>query len=166
MGKGQAFTTNVFDPSACDASTLSEFQALVLAGGEVDPTTLPNLIQRALVLGFAHLGASLVGVSGIKRPNDSYRSKVFMKAKSPLNPSKFEFELGWVYVNPCARGNRLASRLVLDLMPALKGAAVYATSRVDNWPMHSSLHRAGFRLEGTPYPSNMNEPDIQLFVCG
>jgi ribosomal protein S18 acetylase RimI-like enzyme len=165
MNESAAFTIETSAPSACDAPVLAEFQVLVLEGGEVDPNTLPALVQRALALAFVRSGDSLVGVGGIKRPNPSYRSKVFKCAHAKLNPADFEFELGWIYVRPSAQGNRLATRLVLELMPSLGGAAVYATSRTNNGRMHSSLIRGGFREEGTPYPSKRNEPEIQLFVC-
>ncbi|MBN8886835.1 MAG: GNAT family N-acetyltransferase [Rudaea sp.] len=86
------------------------------------------------------------------------------KARPELNASNFEFELGWVYVHPSARGHRLASSLVQELLSRLKGTAIYATCRVDNTRMHASLFRAGFRQAGTPYPSKINDPELRLFV--
>lgn len=150
---------------ACTTDDLATFRQMVIEGGEVDPNTLPGLIEQALALAFARMDSSLVGVGTIKRPYDAHRAKVFEKAKSLLNPSEFEFELGWFYVHPSARGNRLASKLVQALMPSLEGRAVYTTSRTDNDRMHASLKRAGFVQEGTPYPSKMNDQEIQLFIC-
>lgn len=43
-------------------------------------------------------------------------------------------------------------------------ARVYATSRVDNSPMHATLSRFGFESAGVPYPSKQNDVPIQLFV--
>jgi ribosomal protein S18 acetylase RimI-like enzyme len=165
MSESVAFTIEVSAPGVCEAAAVAEFQALVREGGEVDPSTLPALVESALSLAFVKSGSSLVGVGAIKRPYSSYRSRVFKSARSQLSPHDFEFELGWVYVHPSAQGNRLASRLVQELLPSLKGAAVYATSRADNARMHASLSRAGFRREGARYPSKINEPEIQLFVC-
>lgn len=141
------------------------FEQMVLEGGEVNPKTLPGLVARALVLAFARLDRVLVGVGAIKRPYDSHRGDVFEWAKAELDPTQFEFELGWVYVNASGRNRRLASRLVEKLMPSLNGASVYATSRVDNTRMHASLTRFGFKRVGVPYSSKQNEPEIQLFVC-
>ncbi len=140
------------------------FEQMVLEGGEVNPKTLPGLIDRALVLAFARLDGVLVGVGAIKRPYVSHRGDVFEWAQAELDSTKFEFELGWVYVNVSGRNRRLASRLVEELMLSLNGASVYATSRVDNERMHASLKRFGFKRVGVPYPSKQNEPEIQLFV--
>lgn len=152
-------------PKACTASDLAAFKEMVIKGGEVNPITLPNLVEQALALAFARLDNILVGVGAIKCPYESHRSETFENAKSLLNPSEFEFELGWFYVNPSTQGNRLASKLVQALMPALEGRATYSTSKTNNYRMHSSLRGAGFAKEGTPYPSKLNDQYIQLFVC-
>ncbi|MBI4290780.1 MAG: GNAT family N-acetyltransferase [Betaproteobacteria bacterium] len=164
MCQNRGFTIDISAPNACNAAALAKFEVLVREGGEVDPNTIHALIERALSLAFVKSPSSLVGVGAIKRPNPSYRNRVFRSASSALNAGHFEFELGWVYVRPSAQGHRLASRLVQKLMPTLKGAAVYATSRVNNERMHASLVRGGFRQEGPSYPSKLNEPEIQLFV--
>ena len=104
-------------------------------------------------------------VGAVKRPNTDYRAGVFAKADVKQEPAQFEFELGWVYVHPSARGRGLASALVGVLVPTLHGARAYATSRVNNERMHASLKRFGFKPVGIPYPSQLNEPEIQLFLC-
>lgn len=154
----------VLSPKACIAADLVTFRQMVIEGGEIDPITLPRLIEQALALAFARMDSALVGVGAIKRPYDAHRAKVFEKAESLLNPSEFEFELGWFYVHPSARGNRLASKLVQTLMPSLEGRAVYTTTRTNNDRMHASLQRSGFVQEGAPYPSRMNGQEIQLFI--
>ena len=78
---------------------LTELQARVKEGSEVNPASWPGLMQRALALGFVHSSGSVVGVGGIKRPNNSHGVKVFAKAKSKLKPAAFEFELGRVCHN-------------------------------------------------------------------
>ena len=152
-------------PKEYSAEDIAAFMQMVKEGGEVDPATLPAFVDRALVLVTAHLHGRLVGIGAIKRPYDEYRARVFAKAKSLLDPTKFEFELGWFYISPAARGNGLASELVQALMPALASRAAYSTSRTNNDRMHASLRRAGFVPEGAPYPSNMNDQEIQLLIC-
>jgi len=89
---------------------------------------------------------------------------VFAKAKTLHVPEDFSLELGWVYVQPAARDQRLSSRLVRRLVQELGADSVYATSRVDNEKMHAALERVGFKKSGAPYPSALNAPQIQLFV--
>jgi len=136
----------------------------VLEGVEVDAHTLPALIERALALALVRDEESVVGIGAIKRPNASYRNRVFGDAKSRLVPAQFDFELGWIYLCEAARGKRLTTPIVQALLLRLEGRPVYATSRVDNVPMHASLTHCGFRKEGTPFPSKQNQGQIQLFV--
>lgn len=158
-------TVTVVPPKVCAAADLDAFKQMVIEGGEVEPGTLSSLLGQALALAFARVDCAVVGVGAIKRPYDAHRAKVFAKAKSLLNPSTVEFELGWFYVHPSFRGNRLASKLVQALMPSLEGRAAYTTSRTDNDRMHASLKRVGFVSEGMPFPSKMNKQEIQLFIC-
>lgn len=164
MSENQAITISAFAPANCPVDRLLAFKQMVMKGGEVNRQTLPGLIDRALVLAFVHSAEVLGGVGAIKRPYDDYRSSVFARASTTLNPSDFDFELGWIYVDPAFRGRRLSSHLLEKLIPYRSNAAVYATSNVDNEPMHASLRRVGFKPEGVPYPSKINDPLIQLFV--
>ncbi len=164
MSELPSVVITVLPPSKVGAAERTAFEKMVLEGGEVDPKTLPGLVGRALVLAFVRLDGELVGVGAIKRPYESHRDDVFSWAKAEHDPTQFEFELGWVYVNAAGRNKRIASQLVEELMPSLNGACVYATSRVNNERMHASLRRFGFSRAGIPYPSKQNDPKIQLFV--
>ena len=165
MSESASVAISVLPPAKVSAGERVAFEQMVREGGEVNPETLPGLIDRALALAFAHLDGVLVGVGAIKRPHESHRNDVFKWAKAELDSTQFKFELGWVFINESGRNRRLASRLVGELMPALYGTPVYATSRVNNNRMHSSLKRFGFKRIGVPYPSKQNQPAIQLFVC-
>ena len=157
------FRVETIPPKDCHELALGEFRSMVLRGGEVNPVTLERLIRRATVLGFVRAGADLVGVGAIKTPNESHRAKVFSKAESGADPLAFGHELGWIYLMPAARGRRLVGPLAHALLTELRGAAVYATTRVDNAPMWASLRKLGFLAEGEPYPSSLGEVQIQLF---
>lgn len=164
MTEAPEFIVSARSPDECDAERLATFQALVLEGGEVNPVTLPNLIRQARTLAFVQLNQSVVGIGGIKRPNESHRGKVFSRSKTNLNPAMFDFELGWVYIRPIARNKHQVSPLIRELLTGLKGAPIYATSNVNNASMHTSLKNCGFTPDGNPYPSKLNESYIQLFV--
>ena len=155
----------VLAPGDVSPADRAMFEHLVLEGAEVDPSTLPDLADRALALAFARLGGELLGVGAVKRPYVSHRDGVFASANADCDPGKFDFELGWVYVKPDHRKKRVSSRLVEKLMPWLNGSAVYATSGVNNDRMHSSLSRFGFKPIGTTFPSKQNKGELQLFVC-
>lgn len=165
MSNDHTMVVTAKPPNACGIEDLNAFQQFVLAGGEVNADTLPGLVTRALSLAFVRIGEQLVAVGAIKRPNAGYRAGIFDKAGVKQDPTQFEFELGWIYVDPSVRGKGIASAVVEVLVHTLHGARAYATSRVNNEPMHTSLMRYGFTPIGSPYPSQLNEPNIQLFLC-
>jgi hypothetical protein len=141
------------------------FRELVLAAGEVDPTTLPALYGNALVLGFARSHGKLVGVGAIKRPFPGHRDQVFAMARATFSPTSFVYELGWFHVLKDFEGNRISSRMVEQLMSWANGASVYATSRINNDRMHGALtRRGGFVVEGSDFPSQRGAVPLRLFV--
>lgn len=165
MSQDSSVVIAVRQPSSASTAELSAFKEFVLVGGEVNSETLPGLLLRALSLGFARIDGELVAVAGIKRPNLGYRAGAFRNSGALHDPAQFEFEFGWVYVHPSARGKGVATALVEALVPTLNGACAYATSRLDNVQMHAALKKFGFKTVGAPYPSKLNEPEIQLFLC-
>ena len=55
--------------------------------------------------------------------------------------------------------------MVDQLMKHADGAGVYATSRINNGPMHSALTaHGGFVREGSEYPSQQGDVPLRLFV--
>jgi len=149
-------------PAEVTAAERAAFMQQVREGGEVDPDTLRALVDRAVALAMASNDGAMVGVGAIKRPNPTHRSHVFKAAKVDLLSEAFE--LGWLFVHPDMRGRGLSCGLVAALVPCIGAARVYATSRVDNAPMHATLNRFGFKSVGVPYPSRQNDTTIQLFV--
>lgn len=149
-------------PDEVTPADRAAFVKQVCEGGEVNPNTLPALVDRAVALAMARKDGSLVGVGAIKRPNLSHRGHVFKAAKVDLLPDALE--LGWVFVQPATRGLGISAMIVEALVPYVGATRVYATSRVDNVPMHATLNRFGFKSVGVPYPSKQNNTPIQLFV--
>jgi len=164
MTQESPFIVYAKSPSSCSANDINCFKELVISGGEVTSGTLSALVSNALSLAFASRDGRIVAVGAIKRPNAGYRDVVFAKAKAIQNPSHFQYELGWVYVSLLSRGCNLSGALVAALLPSLGIEPAYATSRVDNIPMHATLEHSGFRPVGAPYPSKLNTPAIQLFL--
>jgi hypothetical protein len=136
----------------------------VLAGDEVYPESLNDLVSRALTLAFARFEKQLVGVGAIKRPNPSYHTETFAKAGMKHTTPKYKFELGWIFVHRSSRRCGVANALVEKLVLSLNGTPVYATSRLDNEGIHIILKRYSFYPLGIPYSSQRNDSMIQLFV--
>jgi hypothetical protein len=157
-------SVDVFSPREISSVDRVAFERMVLAGGEVNPGTLPGLIDRAVALALLRVNGVLLGVSGIKRPYDSHRRDVFLSARASVDWQTYSVELGWTYVDPTGRGRRFGSILIQELIPSLKGESAFATSRANNERMHSSLTRFGFVPVGVAYPSKQNDQNIRLFV--
>jgi hypothetical protein len=152
-------------PGEVEAENSALFKKIVLETGEVNQETLSALYERARIVCFARLDGHLAGVGALKRPYSRHRAKVFKKSKSDLNPKLFAYELGWFHVLSRFKGRHISSHMVEQLMNHADGAAVYATSRVNNDPMHSTLIAHGaFVREGSEYDSEEGEVPLCLFI--
>jgi len=136
----------------CKAADKKEFCKLVVSGGEVKEVHVSNGIKRAQTLAFAHEDGVLAGVGCLKTPLQSYKRKVFRKAKSALSADSFAAELGYVSVAKDHQGKGISRQITEALLQGHKGK-LFATSAAGNTRMHRTLARAGFNHQGEPYES-------------
>jgi len=148
-------------PKDCSKEELVRFENLVRKGDQVNSWGLSTRIGRALVLVFMTRAGALEGVAALKVPAASYRTKVGAESGTPLLPEAYPFELGWLYIDPAARGRKQAPLLVEAALGACKGAGVFATSRHDNEAAHHILVSHGFVRAGEAYETDDGH---QLFL--
>lgn len=150
-------------PSSCSKAELGAFETLLKEGGEVPSQGLHERVLRAEWLVFAlEEDGTLSGISALKKPNDSYKKKVFRKAGTELKPDDFPFEAGWLFVDPGFRGKKY-SRLLLDAVIRLAASnSVYATTRENNELMRRTNRHCGLMDTGSPYTSE--EGDYRLLL--
>ena len=151
-------------PAECSPSERAEFAALVRKGGEINPKGLDARISLAAQLVFLKQGTDLLGIAAIKNPLGGYRISVSKKSGVELSPAQFPFELGWVFVEPSARGKGHSHTLVRYALAPLAHTGVFATSRIDNAPMHRTLAVFGFTAQGKAYPSTRESYVLKLFI--
>lgn len=152
-------------PAECSGSELDAFERLVKLGDEVNPNGLRSRIENAYFLAWvAENGGEIVGVAALKKPNENYRASVFRKAQMKEEPSKYEAELGWIFVKNEYRRKGLATRLVEKLFSVKIPKSVYATTRKKNDPMVPILKRFGFVQSGVQYPSTEGDYDLVLYI--
>lgn len=149
-------------PKDCTDAELESFEKLVTQGGEVALAGLRQRIQRAETLAFIYDG-ECVAVVAIKKPNAGYKAAVFEKAGVP-EESRYEYELGWLYVSKEARGRGYGRVLMESILDSLSGNACFATTREDNDSMHYLFGQFGFSKLGQPYRSQNGNYFLVLYA--
>ncbi len=151
------------EPLTCTEGARREFARLVRQGFETSNDGLDSRLRNAKWLAFYYApGDTLEAVAALKAPTERYREEVFSKAGAAVNPADYPLELGWVFVVPAHRGNRIAESLCPQLVERVPTPAVFATTRTDNASMRRILTTLGFTRVGTPYPWRNEE--LVLFL--
>lgn len=151
-------------PDKCSTDELRKFLDLVLKGGEVTPVGLEARIRKAERLIFSIESDCLIGITAIKKPDQSYKQTLFQKARVSTDCEQFLFELGWIFVLPSSRGAGASHTLVEAALAATDNKGIFATTREDNIPMTKLLISHGFLPHGEAYPSNIGKSRIGLFL--
>ena len=157
-------TDHVAPPGECTLDQLNAFAALVLAGGQVRASGLPERICRAGWLGLHYEDATLAAVAALKHPAEGYRDKVFRRAQTTLPATTFVTELGWVVTRPEFRGRGLARHLLGLLLGRADADNLFATTRADNRPMQRLLKSTGFQRAGRAFVGTEKSHRLQLWV--
>lgn len=157
------FLINVRAPNELDDDQMTSVVSLIASGAEVKTKGLKDRIAKSKFIILLELDGILAACAAVKNPAAKYRSKAFAKSKSMLNPSSFDFELGYVVVSPPFRRRGLSSKIVSAALNSVGGSAIYATTRHEH--VAKLLLRAGLRKEGASYPSDENRgSQLSLFV--
>jgi len=146
-------------PNECSSSELSEFNALVLEGGEVVAEGLLERIKRAEKLIFVK-DKNCIGVGAIKRPYDIYKNKVFKKSGVLSLANEHIFELGWIL----SRRKGVGNIIMQSIIATIGNSSCFATTRENNGAMHHLFNKYGFAEAGEKYKSDNGEYSLVLYV--
>ncbi|MBD3375860.1 GNAT family N-acetyltransferase [candidate division KSB1 bacterium] len=152
----------VKNPKDCSDAELESFENLVAEGGEVLRVGLRERIRRAEKLVFINADKP-VAVGAIKNPNVAYKTSVFKKS-GVSGQSKYQYEIGWLYVSKTARRKGYGRVLMDSIVAALADHACFATTREDNDSMHYLFSQFGFSKLGQPYRSSNGEYSLALYA--
>ncbi|MBS5153522.1 GNAT family N-acetyltransferase [Escherichia ruysiae] len=154
-------------PNNCDVNELEIFKKLVIEGAEVDPVGLSRRILDAEHLFFIYAQKECVGIGAIKRPGAEYKLGSFEKA-GVSEQEKYEYELGWVYVNEKMRGRNLGGILMKSICnhmsENLSGKGCFGTVRQDNKSMQYLFAKYHFSKPGHSYKSRRGDYFLDLYV--
>lgn len=151
-------------PQEFQPKEIDDFVAFVLTGGEVTGARLRERVMRAPCISYLRSKDCLLGVAGLKSPEQGYRARVEKNSKTALSEAEFPYELGWVFILPSARDRKMSFPLCQPLVTAAKGAGVFATSRTTLKGMHRTLEKLGFVRVGSEWPSKENDGNLALFL--
>lgn len=141
-------------PGEFSAGELARFSELVVEGGEVRGAALATNVVNARIVVMLMQAGTMRGVAALKRPQDSYRSKIVERTGVELSNSDYPFDLGYIYIQPGLQGRGLSHRLVASSLQHDDARGVFATVRTDNEPMRAALAKAGFVAAGVDYLGN------------
>ena len=153
-------------PSQCTAQEIDAFCRTVVYEGQVSQQRFRKRVAKAHLLAFLidPDDGTVIGTAAVKRPDPGYQREVFGKADASEFSQGDSLELGWVVVSPAYQGRGHCGRLVETVLRGFADTDLYATSKVDNLPMHKVLERFGFLKVGRSYVSKNRSGEISLFV--
>lgn len=138
-------------PSECTKSEIEKFYELVLKGGKVKEKGLKDRILSCELLAFYKVNETIVAVSSIKRPKESYIKNVIEKAKLERNYRDLKFEIGYSFTDENYRKNGYSTELKLLLLLTLKNVKgiLFSTTAIPS--SQKFLEKNGFLNNGIAY---------------
>ena len=141
-----------------------EIKGLIIKGNEANASLVENRLNSSALTAYFKDGDSIIATTSIKIPETYYVNEVFDKTLTYLNPSKYIFELGYVFVESPYRNQKLASILCAELMNKFKNEHLFSTTRTDNLGMKAILNTLGFMPTGISYLSMSKTKLLQLYL--
>lgn len=150
-------------PDQIPSLVIQELIGLVKTGGEVDNSQVETNILRAGMISYVTVGGKVAGLVVLKRPNTSYRNKVFQASGAEENANNYPLEVGYVYTLPEIRGTKIIYNAFKQFTTGKYGN-VFATVREDNYKAIRLLQRSGYKNIGNPYKSARGDYNLLLWV--
>ena len=141
-----------------------EIQGLIIKGNEANASLVDSRLYSSALTAYFKDGDSIIATTSIKMPESDYVNDIFDKAMVDFNPSKYTFELGYVFVESLYRNQKIASILCSELIHKFDKEDLFSTTRTDNLGMQSILHTLGFEPSGKSYLSLSKTKLLQLYL--
>jgi len=147
-----------------DVKDQVEIKGLIVKGNEANVSLVESRLFSSALTAYFKDGNSIIATTSIKIPESYYTKEIFDKASSNYNPSKYAYELGYVYVDYPYRNQKLASILSSELLCKFEMENLFSTTRTDNAGMQSILNTLGFVPSGHSYLSLSKTKLLQLYI--
>ncbi|HEK20310.1 MAG TPA: GNAT family N-acetyltransferase [Bacteroidetes bacterium] len=144
---------------------IGQITRMLSDGGEVNVQTLTERLKAIKKLAFFENNGHVIAIAAVKKPLANYRNGVFAKAQLPGDAQDFDYELGYLYTLPRARGKKLSSKLTAALLREFDGEKIYATTRMSNIGVHFLLEKMSFECKGNPYLNASGNDNLLLYTA-
>jgi len=141
-----------------------DIQGLIIKGNEANASLVESRLYSSALTAYFKDGDTIIATTSIKMPESDYINNIFDKALVDFNPSKYTFELGYVFVESTFRNQKLASILCSELIHKFDKEDLFSTTRTDNLGMQSILNSFGFAPSGISYLSLTKTKLLQLYI--
>jgi ribosomal protein S18 acetylase RimI-like enzyme len=119
--------------------------------------------DRCKIICIAKINEDIAGIGAIKIKTKSDFSNE--KASVPELSNAFEWELGYLYVNPDYSGKGIATNVTRMLIDSYGNGNLMASTEISANPaMVKILEKFGFRLFGKPWKSGIHKNYLGLFL--
>jgi GNAT superfamily N-acetyltransferase len=149
MDETNDYCVRADSPANISEQDLAACLSIIKVGGAVDPKSAERSLSIASMLAVVRIDRQVVGVGAVKPIRPGYAAKVAEKSGTEFDSNTPE--LGYVAVHPDHQNNKLATRIVRELLSA-NGGTLFATTS-NPW-MKSTLERAGFAQRGDEWSGN------------
>jgi|GEM_PF-1692956 hypothetical protein len=141
-----------------------EIKGLIIKGNEANASLVDSRLYSSALTAYFKDGDSIIATTSIKMPESDYVNDIFDKAMVDFNPSKYTFELGYVFVESLYRNQKIASILCSELIHKFDKEDLFSTTRTDNLGMQSILNSFRFVSSGVSYISLTKARLLQLYI--
>jgi GNAT superfamily N-acetyltransferase len=144
-------------PHVLGRSQLAAFANAIAHGEEVQRDGLQARILQAAWLAIVSIDGKPVGCGALKLPTENHREDLTELSGIDVSEDAIKYELGWIVIDPRARGQKLSRLIVSALLEKAGDAGVFCTVRGDNLAIQTACRGYGFvergkRWEGSRGP--------------
>jgi predicted GNAT family N-acyltransferase len=137
---------------------------LIIKGNEANASLVESRLFSSALTAYFKEQNTIIATTSIKVPEADYIHEIFDKAQADFNPTKYTFELGYVFVESSYRKQKIASILCSELIHKFDKERLFSTTRTDNQGMQSILNSFGFVPSGISYLSLTKMRLLQLYI--
>lgn len=139
-------TVQVVPPHVLGRAAIYKFAETVADGGEVSDGGLVSRIREAAWLAIVSVDGKPVGVGALKRPTPNHVEEI--EAHTSLSLKDYAYELGWIVIDPRARGQKLSRVIVKALLEKAGTTGVFCTVRAENFAIQKACDGFDFTDTG------------------